>query len=86
MVAGAAISVSLELVKVRSLLVIFSSIDQTAQVHDPAKQDIRIAVNSLLQSSWSNNHERSARWILLQTLGALRIVGYVLFQKLWANF
>ncbi|KAJ7124951.1 armadillo-type protein [Mycena epipterygia] len=59
MVVGAAISVSLELVK----------------VHDPAKQDIKEAVNTLLHSSWSNNHERSARWILLQTLGALRNVG-----------
>ncbi|KAJ7690631.1 armadillo-type protein [Mycena rosella] len=56
MVLGAALTASLELIK----------------IHEPAKKDIKEAVNSLLQQSWSNNHER---WSVLQILGVLRTVG-----------
>ncbi|KAJ7209609.1 armadillo-type protein [Mycena pura] len=58
-VVGAALTVSRELIK----------------MHEPAKKDIKEAVNKILQLSWSNNHEQSARWILLQTLDALRTIG-----------
>ncbi|KAJ7251814.1 ARM repeat-containing protein [Mycena haematopus] len=58
-VVGAALTVSLELFK----------------VHDAAQNDIKGAVNTLLQSSWSNYPEQSVRWLLLQILRTLRHVG-----------
>ncbi|KAJ6593663.1 ARM repeat-containing protein [Mycena capillaripes] len=60
-VVGAALKLSLELFK----------------LHDSARDHIKEAVNTLLQSSWSNYHEQSARWILLQILGTLRHIGLI---------
>ncbi|KAF7362087.1 Adaptin-N domain-containing protein [Mycena venus] len=57
-VVGAALTVSLELFK----------------LHEPARSDIKEAVNTLLQSSWPNHHEQSVRWIVLQILRTLRHV------------
>ncbi|KAJ7928581.1 armadillo-type protein [Mycena leptocephala] len=58
-VVGAALTVSLELIK----------------LHEPARNDIKKAVNTLLQSSWSNYYDQSTRWILLEILRTLRLVG-----------
>ncbi|KAJ7755738.1 armadillo-type protein [Mycena maculata] len=58
-VTGAALTVSVELVK----------------VHEPSKKDVQKAVNDLLQRSWSNFREQSIRCVLLRVLSALRGVG-----------
>ncbi|KAJ7497085.1 armadillo-type protein [Mycena latifolia] len=58
MVLSAALTASVELVK----------------VHEPARKDIREAVNSLLHQSWSNNREQSIRCIVLKVLATLRTV------------
>ncbi|KAJ7782899.1 armadillo-type protein [Mycena metata] len=58
-VVGAALTVSSELHK----------------VHERARNDIKDAVNTLLQSSWSNKHDQSTRCNLIQVLGTLRTVG-----------
>ncbi|KAJ7668431.1 armadillo-type protein [Mycena polygramma] len=58
-VVGAALTVSMELFK----------------VHESARNDVKEAVNALLQSSWSNYHEQSARWTVLEILTILRHVG-----------
>ncbi|KAJ6497850.1 armadillo-type protein [Mycena sanguinolenta] len=58
-VVGAALAVSLEIFK----------------LHEAARTDIKEAINTLLQSSWSNHDEHSVRSILLQILRTLRHVG-----------
>ncbi|KAK7057425.1 adaptin-N domain-containing protein [Favolaschia claudopus] len=58
-VATAALTVALELFK----------------AHEPAQNDIREAVNSLLQSSWSKRPEHATRPLLLQILRVLRHIG-----------
>ncbi|KAJ7078870.1 armadillo-type protein [Mycena belliarum] len=45
------------------------------KIHEPARPDIREAVNNLLQQLWPNKHEQSVRCILLQVLQILRTVG-----------
>ncbi|KAJ7039210.1 armadillo-type protein [Mycena alexandri] len=45
------------------------------KLHERARNDIKDAVNILLQSSWSNKHDQSIRCNLVQVLGTLRTVG-----------
>ncbi|KAF8170253.1 armadillo-type protein [Mycena galopus ATCC 62051] len=68
-VVGAALTVSLKLFK----------------LHEPARNGIKEAVNTLLQWSWSNHHEQPVRWILLQILRTLGHVG-ILPAVMYAAF
>lgn len=46
-----------------------------SKVHESANHQVQFIVNDLLVSTWSKEHDRPSRWILLRILQALETVG-----------